>query len=299
MSRSKLKANVPRALFFVAAWILFTVALLGWWVSFVLRHFTRLAALDPDAYPMIATHQRMLVWEGSALVLLVVGGGIALLYYIWREPQRNQQLKQFFATFTHEIKTPIASIRLQAESLREDLKSSEEAKLTERLLKDTVRLEHQIENSLFLANLEEFDTLHMEHLSLQSVIGRVQGSYDGLSIQCKKDCKLWVDVRAIETILKNIVSNAVVHGAATNINVGVTQTESGQVDMEIEDNGTGFQGKIDSIGTPFVRHTSTSGSGLGLYLVRSLTEKMNGSVSFYPQPARGMKIRLSLVGVVQ
>ena len=50
----------------------------------------------------------------------LVGGGLALFYYAKREQKRHAQVEEFFAAFTHDAKTALASLRLQAESLKED-----------------------------------------------------------------------------------------------------------------------------------------------------------------------------------
>src|ERR1700737_3004770 len=95
----------------------------------------------------------MLLWGGGILILSLIGGGLALFYYARREQKRHAQVEEFFAAFTHDAKTALASLRLQAESLREDFGNAEHSPLLDRLLGDTLRLQLQLENSLFLVNL--------------------------------------------------------------------------------------------------------------------------------------------------
>src|SRR5260370_37969097 len=95
----------------------------------------------------------MLVGEGRIVVWWLIGGGVGLLYDARREHQRHAQVEEFFAAFTHDAKTALASLRLQAESLREDFAGAEPSPLLDRLLSDTLRLQLQLENSLFLVNL--------------------------------------------------------------------------------------------------------------------------------------------------
>ena len=63
----------------------------------------------------------MLVLEGTTLVGMLVAGGVALLGAIRREQRRRRDMRAFFMAFTHDLKTSLTSLRLQAEALREDL----------------------------------------------------------------------------------------------------------------------------------------------------------------------------------
>ena len=90
----------------------------------------------------------MLVWEGVMLVGMLMAGGVALLVAIRPEQRRRRDLRAFFMAFTHDLKTSLASLRLQAESLREDLPEAAGNPNLQRLLKDSVRLQLQLENAL-------------------------------------------------------------------------------------------------------------------------------------------------------
>jgi signal transduction histidine kinase len=61
------------------------------------------------------------------------------------------------------------------------------------------------------------------------------------------------------------------------------------------DNGKGFPGEPEALGKMFVRHTTRSGSGLGLYLAKLLAKRMNGSLSFH-HGSPGFEARLRLSG---
>src|SRR5262245_46448923 len=137
----------------VALWVVFTVTLAGWWLVFGLRQLDTIKQLSVAGAPDLHRYYQMLMWEGGILIASLIGGGLALFYYARREQKRHAQVEAFFAAFTHDAKTALASLRLQAESLREDFAGSEANPLLERLLNDTLRLQLQLENSLFLVNL--------------------------------------------------------------------------------------------------------------------------------------------------
>src|SRR6266571_4790725 len=137
----------------VALWVTFTVTLAVWWLIFGLRQLALINQSNLEGAVQLHRHYQMLLWEGGILIASLIGGGLALYYYARREQKRHAQVEEFFAAFTHDAKTAIASLRLQAESLREDTEASGPNPLLDRLLSDTVRLQLQLENSLFLVNL--------------------------------------------------------------------------------------------------------------------------------------------------
>src|SRR3954468_5949109 len=140
------------AIFLVALWVVFTVTLTAWWLIFGLRQLDLINQSNLENVVQLNRHYQMLLWEGGILIASLIGGGLALLYFARREQKRHAQVEEFFAAFTHDAKTALASLRLQAESLKEDL-GAEPNPLLDRLLQDTLRLQLQLENSLFLVNL--------------------------------------------------------------------------------------------------------------------------------------------------
>lgn len=253
-------------------WMVFNLSLAIWWMIFSLRN---IEASTP--------HHQMLISEGAILILSLLLGGAALLYYIARERKRNDQIRQFFGTFSHELKTSIASLRLQAESLAEDFKESASTPLFQRLVKDTVRLEIQLENSLSLAQLES-NRLFIEKLSLKRLLSSLEHQWPDFKIELTNDAEVLADKRALESVLRNLIQNAIVHGGAKRMRIAVVPASVDRLELRLEDDGQGFAGDRSNLGRLFLRHNAKSGSGVGLFLVRTLVEKMGGSVEFPPVP---------------
>ena len=137
-----------------ASWMVFTVALASWWLIFGLSQARQLGALEgPDA-AQVGRVARMLVFEGAVLVGMLVAGGVALLVAIRLEQRRRRDLRSFFMAFTHDLKTSLTSLRLQAEALREDLPEAAANPNLQRMLKDSVRLQLQLENALALTTAD-------------------------------------------------------------------------------------------------------------------------------------------------
>jgi len=270
-------------------WLVFSVTLACWWVIFGLEQIDRITLLygqltgqmDSSAPSSmaseIARRHRMLMSEGATLIVLLIGGGVALLWHVLTETRRARAFKEFFAAFTHDLKTSLSSLRLQVESLEEDAGNT---KLMTRLVKDTVRLELQLENSLLLASPEDNARFFLESIRIENVLQPMIQQWPDLNISIIGDASVWVDQRAIESIFKNLFQNALIHGRATQVEVKVSELESGNALVRVSDNGRGFKGDLSRLGRIFERHGSSSGSGLGLYLARSLAARLGGKMHF-------------------
>jgi len=273
--------------------VVFTVTLAGWWLIFGLRQLDRLNRLNLEGAVDLHRHYQMLLWEGGILIASLIGGGLALFYYARREQKRHAQVEEFFAAFTHDAKTALASLRLQAESLREDFANAEPSPLLDRLLSDTLRLQLQLENSLFLVNLTR-GALFVETIRLGERIDALRHHWPELTITQDGDGVTMADARALESILTNLVQNSVTHGRATQVEVSAKQSGDGRLIVRVTDNGCGFQGDSSQLGRLFVRHARSSGSGVGLYIARQLLKRMNGAISFRNANAGGFVAELDL-----
>ena len=284
----------------IVIWLVVTLSLASWWLIFGLQRINRIALIaQAETVKEIERWHFMLLSEGTVLLALLLGGGIALLYFLSVEMRRSRQIRGFFAAFTHDLKTSLASLRLQAESLEEDLKDSSQARVARRLVKDSVRLELQLDNSLFIADTE-MGHLHFENIKVRDVIDSLKHYWPELQIQLDGNFTARADQRALESILKNLLQNAVVHGKATRVEVRCEKIDGGQVlQIEIVDNGRGFNGDTKKLGQIFMRHTSTSGSGIGLHLASKLAARMNGKLEFISGDMtnpQGFRARLLLPG---
>lgn len=277
-------------------WLLFSLALAGWWLIFALGQADRIAALAGQSHSEmaqeVARRHRMLLSEGATLILLLFGGGGALLYHIRQESLRARRLREFFAAFTHDLKTSLASLRLQAESLEEDLKSTANEKIMRRLVKDTVRLELQLENSLLLASPDDSSRFFIEPIRLAEVLEPLPYNWPDLKITTSGDAFVECDQRALEGILKNLIQNASVHGRATEVQIQA-QSSGEKAVIRVLDNGRGFKGDHSQLGAMFGRQSTTSGSGLGLYLARRLARQMKGDLRL-PTSAQGFVVEIVL-----
>ncbi len=279
----------------VALWVTFTVTLAVWWLIFGLRQLDLLSQFHVEQSDQLQRHYQMLLWEGGILIASLVGGGLALFYYARREQKRHRQVEEFFAAFTHDAKTALASLSLQAESLKEDL-GANPSPLLDRLLQDTLRLQLQLENSLLLVNLPTGRLLN-EPVRIGHLVDALRYHWPELVITECGDGMVRGDRRALESILMNLIHNAVKHGDATEIRITAEPRDSGRIVLSVADNGKGFSGDFKQLGQLFVRHARGSGSGVGLYISSQLAKRMNATLRFAPSADRGFVAALDLAAV--
>ena len=276
-----------------AAWLALTVSLASWWLIFGLAQASRLQtganALAPAEVDRV---QRMLEWEGLFLIALLVGGGGALLIGIRREHARQEEVRNFFMSFTHDLKTSLASLQLQAESLQEDLPEVTGNQNLERLLKDARRLQLQLENSLYFAQPD--GGLYVEPVDVHALVERVAADWPELRVRIDGARRVLADERAVTSVMRNLLQNASVHGAAREVMVRIEPRGHGRVSIVVTDDGEGAPGDVvRRLGEPFVRSSATGGTGVGLFVSQRLLSRMRGSLE-YAGADRGFRVTLTL-----
>ena len=276
------------------SWLLFTVALAVWWLIFGLSQARHLGALEGEA-AQLARVTRMLVFEGVILVAMLVAGGVALLIGIRFEQRRRSDMRAFYMAFTHDLKTSMASLILQAEALSEDLPEAANNPNLKRLMQDAVRLRLQLENALFLT--ESDAAVLIEPIDVRSMIDALRDDWPELRIEMSGDDRVRADRRAFESVLRNLLQNAIVHGRATTVRIDVRRLASGAVEMVVNDNGRGASSDAAvALDRPFTRTAPTSGSGVGLFVCRGLLRQMHGQIRLLSNPSSGFTVAVQLPG---
>lgn len=272
-------------------WLAMTVSLAAWWLLFGLsqaRELQQAAGMSARA----AHVQRMLLWEGVVFIALLLGGGIALVRAIRSEQERRRRVQDFFTAFTHDLKTALASLRLQAESLQEDFAGSPATRSLERLTKDTVRLELQLDNSLHFAQPDA--RLQSENVNISDLAARAAMDWPELDVAIEPGLVAKGDERALLGVLRNLLQNAAVHGRARRVAVSGSR-HPGRLAVRVADDGQGApQGVGRTLTAPFERVSSTSGTGVGLYISQRLLSRMDGRLVIDDAASPGFAIVLDL-----
>lgn len=266
--------------------LIFTLSLLwsavllflgAWWV-YVMVNFQYFMTYMEDG-----KMSKMLAWEGGTFLVLLLLLSFSLLTLFLKDQKKTKSLQAFFASLTHELKTPLASIRLQGEVINEILESKNDPtlnKLISRLINDTTKLETQMDKILQLSRIERGGELNLTSVSLVSTINRMAKSTlsdQVVHLECVDDkIRIDADEFALELIIKNLFENTKIHTKSKAIHINITRDEN-SIYMSYFDNGE-FTGDLLRLGNLFYKHNSTKGSGIGLYLTHQLLKKMHADL---------------------
>ena len=210
------------------------------------------------------------------------------------EKEAVENNKTVIATLSHDIKTPIASIRAYTEGLQANMDSSPEKR--EKYLSVIIRKCDEVAkltNDLFLHSLSDLDKLKIQTEAFEvcgfvgSVVAEIAGEYNDVRFE-KPQFQAFVsaDKNRLTQIIENLINNSRKY-AKTQIDIRLTLTQ-GCVNIHFTDYGKGIpDSDMPFIFDKFYRGKNVQkeqGSGLGLYIVKYLTEKMKGNVLLHNHP---------------
>lgn len=268
--------SLRRLEYLAIIWLVLTVAMASWWMIFGLHQIDRLHQFMPQMADSLAGQRHMLIWEGLAWIILLIFGGIWLLALIFREKKQNNKVREFFAVFNHELKTSLSSLRLQVECLQEEL-AGQKSQYLNRLLHDSIRLQLQLENSLMMAAENNLKAV-MTKVEVRALLEKLKERFSQIEFEVNfSSAQVLADEKLLESVLSNLIHNAIQHGKATKIRFD-KELGSDSVHIVFKDNGKGYSGSLENLGVLFQRATSTSGTGIGLYIVKILLTAMKGNL---------------------
>jgi signal transduction histidine kinase len=267
-------------------WVIMLLGLGSWWLYLVFKLHSTLSAINIPELGSQNSFLNMMKWEGSFffIFLVLLGGSLFVMYL--RDMKKSKAMHAFFASLSHELKTPLASMRLQAEVIKdliEDESHSHDqlSDLTKRLIEDTHKLESELEKSLQLSRIEQDAEMTLVPISLERFLRRQEKKLL-TSIRVELDIsedaqEVLADELSLNMIFRNMFENTLRHNKETK-RVAIRARRSGNyVEITYDDFGKKFQGNISLLGQLFYKYHSSKGSGIGLYLIKNLMRKMQGS----------------------
>ena len=240
---------------------------------------------------------------GAALLAFVLVGVVMYLVLSIKAVNLTQRQSNFIDSVTHELKSPIASLKLYLQTLnRRQLTVEEQQDFYRYMLEDIERLDSLINHLLDAARLdrapeedENNDVLLAE--ILRRIADEVCLRYQVASEVVELELAPAV-VRArpvdVELIFRNLIDNAVKYAndRDPHVRVVLTRDTDERVRIEVSDNGRGIPAKLRrKIFGRFVRLGSElerekPGTGLGLYIVRTLVTRLGGKIRIHDNGAR-------------
>lgn len=233
---------------------------------------------------------------GVIFFLLIITGLILNTIFLVREIRRNEQHDAFLNAVTHELKTPIASIKLYLETLKSrDLDKEKRDEFYDIMLADNQRLLGTVEQVLQasrtrekqrLMNLSEIDLGELITATIKKV--RDQRHLDEYTIRFSAPgdaIRVLGDKNELQTAITNLLDNAIKYSYGDRrISVRLGSSGAKTAEVYIKDNGIGIaRGNLKRIFKRFYRvpnatDAAAKGTGLGLAIVRSIVEKHGGRI---------------------
>jgi len=251
---------------------------------------------------------------GMILFLLLIAGLGLMVILLLREVQLNERQSNFISAVTHELKTPVASLKLYLDTLtfRElDEKRREEFYRTMR--QDLDRLHGTINSVLDAAVYSHRAPLELEPLDLAALVVRAialtetRNQLPGGTIRYRGPDSLMLpgDAAALEVAVLNLLDNAVKYSRdEVRVEVELDAGERGRARLRVRDHGIGLSPRdLRFVFNRFYRigaevRRSRPGTGLGLFIVRTVVRKHRGSVSGDSAgPDQGSTFTVTLPGV--
>jgi signal transduction histidine kinase len=268
---------------------------------------------DPGALTSRVRFTTLAVWIlVAALFLLIAVGSLAVLWMLSSEMRVAGQKTTFVANVSHELKTPLTSIRLFAELLLSG-RQADEGKRREYLrtmMSEVDRLARLVDNVLaFSRRGKGKEKYSMQTLSLTDLTRETLAQLEphltknGFTVAAEAEgdpLPVTGDREALRQVVMNLLSNAEKY-AGENREIRVScRAENGFAVAEVADRGIGVEPRFaDRIFREFFRiddslSASHGGAGLGLSIARDIARKHGGDVLYAPRPGGGSLFSLRL-----
>lgn len=242
----------------------------------------------------------MYATEGLVMMILLFWG-ISWVYRVFEKSiALNQQQNNFLLSITHELKTPIASVKLYLETLlKRDLSDDQQKDIYKNSIIETNRLKNLVENLLLSAQLE---TKHYEpsltKINLSLLLNKIVDKYaeprnlqERLIKNIENEVYINGDEFALETIIVNLISNAEKY-SDQNITI-LLKSDNKKTILSIIDSGIGIEDaykkrlfdKFFRVGDEQTR--KSKGTGLGLFIVKKLVDFHHGTIQVLNNQPKG------------
>ena len=268
----------------------------------------------PEAWSEILHRYRgrivMIVSEGTFFAVLLFVLIALLVRTLRREAELERRHRNFLSAVTHELKSPLASVRLALETVLSGRASGRDVdRFLDNAMRDAERLQDLVQKVLEVTRYDRGGgELEFRRSHLSGVVGDVVEDFrrrvrlTGAQVDTEVEDDIWVDLNeeAFAIVVSNLLENAVKYGGRTpRIEVRL-RDDRGQALLEVTDNGSGIpHEELPFVFDRFFRGgdemtRSSNGTGLGLYLVKQIVAAHRGTVTVASTGRDGTTFRVTL-----
>ncbi|WP_183578499.1 sensor histidine kinase [Mucilaginibacter sp. X5P1] len=270
-----------RSLVIFYALIIYAVAQLIWWAYYL--------------YSLQHNRLGMILGEGSMFVTVFVFGAISLHKTVNRESKLQEQKRNFLLSVTHELKSPLASIKILLQTIQKrDLTKVQILDFIDKSLLDIERLDDMVENMLLASKIDNRSyTFPKAKFNLSvlvdSIVNRLQVTkcdcnQQVIDAEIEPKIEITGDKFALTSVVTNLVENAIKYSSPCEVVAVKLFSKDDKVFLQVADHGIGIadaeKGRIFDkfyrVGSEDTRNTK--GTGLGLYIVKEVLDKHEASI---------------------
>lgn len=283
-----MKLNRPRSItvpiVLGASAVALSIALLTGWILVLIQNI--------ELAEQAARANTWLMVAGIVSFVAITVVLVLFCVFLSREILEGQRQVRFIDSVTHELKSPLASVKLSVQTLgRARISEQQRSELRARMLDDIDRLNTFIDDILATSRLGngvqtiDIQTIHFHRLARRAadrVLQRHHLGPEAITLNIDESLQLQTSETALEMIMKNLLDNAVKYSHAP-VDVQVhAHVQRSRIFVEVTDQGIGIpRAHIGRIFERFYRVPQESvharrGTGLGLYVVHALVRTLGG-----------------------
>ncbi len=281
--------------------------------NFITRDPGMLYLYFPNKNSLIFANLSVTMASSAGLLLVLIFIFAYTIYAILRQKKISEMKTDFINNMTHEFKTPVATIMIASEALKDPEIAADKnriSRLAGIIYDENVRLGNHIERVLSIARLEKKE-LKLEHREV-NIHDLITAVVDSMNLQLqKKNARVSLDLEAVQPVISgdelhlsnvfyNLIDNANKYSAENpKITIATRNTGKGLL-IEITDEGIGMTKEHSKrIFDQFYRVPTgnlhdVKGFGLGLNYVQDIVEQMNGAIKVHSEKDKGTTFEISL-----
>lgn len=318
--------NTRTITFFYFFLLLYTVAALIWWGVLLYKQNNQIMELERQVLALQKTspalyhqgvediqqqkrlHELQYIGEGGTFLLVILLSAAFVFRAVKRQINLARQQQNFMAAVTHELKSPIAIIHLNLETLQKhELDKEKKARFLEKTIGELNRL-NQLCNNMLLAS--QFDShvykLELERINfsalLQKSVHQSEARIEKHTLQTDIPPDVFVtgDQFMLQIVINNLLENASKYAPQGSvISVGLL-TDANKVRLRIADEGEGIpMEEREHIFTRFYRignenTRKAKGTGLGLFLTKKIIKQHSGVINVFDNVPKGTIFEVTL-----
>ena len=274
------------------AWL----ALLGLWIYWYVSNYIILEKVGDQLPQILYDETNIVTFVGGLILLVGISFSMVLIFrHLSVQLKLNKLYDNFIANVTHELKSPLSSIQLYLETLKDrNVSPNKQKEFIDLMMKDAGRLKNLINSILDISALEQkkvaydfriYTTDEIVNKLVKESKEQFNIPDDNLRVEGKAPCKCVADKNALKIVFDNLIDNAIKYSIKpveilVKINCGTHK-----IQIDFIDNGVGIvRGDRKKIFNKFQRIygkdvPSVKGTGLGLYWVKEIIKFHGGNIS--------------------